>query len=117
MRIRSLLFTAALATPLVVGSAASVSAQEYGGTGGTTEDRGDKSTEVLGESLVRPAPTEVRTAPTEVGGVGTTRQAPVSSNTLPVTGGDLAGLAILGVTLVGGGTVLVRRTRQQPVPA
>ncbi len=108
MRIRSLLFTAALATPLLVGSAAS--AQEYGGTGGTTEDRGGKSSEVLGETLVRPAPTEV-------GGVGTTRSAPVSSNTLPVTGGDLVGLAVLGVSLVGGGTVLVRRTRRLPVPA
>lgn len=104
MRIRSLLLTATLAAPALVASAATVSAQEYGGTGGTTTDRGGESTEVLGETQERPS----------VGGTDLVRSAPQSSNTLPVTGGDLVGLAVIGVSLVGGGVVLVRRTRQQP---
>jgi LPXTG-motif cell wall-anchored protein len=33
------------------------------------------------------------------------------SQSLPLTGGDVAGLTVIGVALVGGGAVLVRRTR------
>jgi LPXTG-motif cell wall-anchored protein len=39
--------------------------------------------------------------------VGTTS----SPSSLPLTGGDVAGLAVIGVALVAGGAVVVRRTR------
>jgi LPXTG-motif cell wall-anchored protein len=54
--------------------------------------------------------TQFETRPTEVAGVQATR-------TLPVTGGDVAGLTALGLAFIGVGTVLVRRTRPQPIPA
>jgi LPXTG-motif cell wall-anchored protein len=38
-------------------------------------------------------------------------QAGPSGASLPLTGGDVAGLSFIGVLLLGGGTVLVRRTR------
>jgi LPXTG-motif cell wall-anchored protein len=54
--------------------------------------------------------TQFETRPTEVAGVQSTR-------TLPVTGGDVAGLTVLGLAFIGVGTVLVRRGRPQPIPA
>lgn len=108
MRIRTPLTIAGLAIPLVLGPAAVASAQEYGGTGSTTEDRKDGGdTDVLGATVERPA-----SAPAAPAVAATTRQAPAGGSTLPVTGGDLLGLAVIGVSLVGGGTVLVRRTRR-----
>ena len=38
-------------------------------------------------------------------------QAGPSGPSLPLTGGDVAGLSFIGVALLGGGTVLVHRTR------
>ena len=34
-----------------------------------------------------------------------------SGSSLPLTGGDVAGLTVVGVALLGGGSILVRRTR------
>ncbi|HZQ85922.1 MAG TPA: LPXTG cell wall anchor domain-containing protein [Acidimicrobiales bacterium] len=34
-----------------------------------------------------------------------------SGSSLPLTGGDVAGLTVIGIALVGGGAVIVRRTR------
>jgi len=36
-----------------------------------------------------------------------------AASALPFTGGDVAGLAVIGVLLVGGGVVLVRRNRSR----
>src|SRR3954468_24033693 len=62
-------------------------------------------------------------APAEVQGVAVQRdvpqQAPIavqaeqSQQALPVTGGDIAGIAGVGFVLLGTGTVLVRRTRRR----
>lgn len=54
--------------------------------------------------------TEFQNRPTEVAGVQATRS-------LAVTGGDVAGLSVLGLAFIGVGTVLVRRSRPQPIPA
>ena len=64
------------------------------------------------------------TPPAQVEGVAVQRdvpqQAPVSveaeqtqGSSLPVTGGDIAGMAGVGFVLLGTGTVLVRRTRRR----
>ncbi len=42
-------------------------------------------------------------------------QAAPSGASLPLTGGDVAGLSLIGIALVGGGIVLVRRTRTTAV--
>jgi hypothetical protein len=55
--------------------------------------------------------TEFQTRPTEVLGVQATRGG------LAVTGGDVAGLTVMGLAFIGVGTVLVRRSRPQPIPA
>ena len=53
--------------------------------------------------------------PTTVTVEGTTVPAPAATHdpgqSLPFTGGDVAGLTVIGLALVGGGTVLVRRGR------
>ncbi len=70
---------------------------------------------VPGASTSPPAPEVVGTGGTapsalpSTQAVGTTSSP--SGSSLPLTGGDVAGLAVIGVALVGGGTVLVRRTR------
>ena len=47
-----------------------------------------------------------------VGGPAAAQTAqPAPGGSLPITGGDVAGLAILGAAAVGAGAVLVRRTR------
>lgn len=58
--------------------------------------------------------------PTEVAGVEVERAAPAvagQGETLPVTGGDVVGLTVIGVAAIGAGTVLVRRARRAPSPA
>lgn len=110
VRIRTLLATAGLTASFLIGSAASVSAQDYGGTGASTQDRKDGGDEVLGASIEREAPAAA-------GDVGAVRAARAETATLPVTGGDLVGLGVIGVSLIGGGTVLVRRSRRRPVAA
>jgi LPXTG-motif cell wall-anchored protein len=60
---------------------------------------------VVGRSGTAPAPA----TPGAV--VGTTAGAPLAPSSLPFTGADIAGLVILGVVLVGGGTVLVLRRK------
>jgi LPXTG-motif cell wall-anchored protein len=73
--------TAALAVP---GASSAPPATQVVGTGGSTQ-------------------------PSSVQAVAATSSP--SGESLPVTGGDIAGLTIIGIALVGGGTVLVRRTR------
>jgi LPXTG-motif cell wall-anchored protein len=59
--------------------------------------------------------------PTDVGGTGgssgepaaevAATQSPTGTTSLPLTGGDVAGLSVIGIGLLAGGTVLVRRAR------
>jgi LPXTG-motif cell wall-anchored protein len=49
---------------------------------------------------------------TPVAVLGVSQVAPAQSGaTLPFTGGDVAGLVVIGVVLLGGGAILVRRNR------
>jgi len=58
---------------------------------------------------------------TDVGGTGGSSgqpapavqatQSPTGTTSLPLTGGDVAGLSVIGIGLLAGGTVLVRRAR------
>jgi len=69
--------------------------------------------------------TDYNQVPTQVAGEIVPRQAPLtepaaaveatntSNQALPVTGGDIAELAGVGLVLLGTGTVLVRRTRRR----
>lgn len=82
---------------LAVFAPATAGAQDY--PGGTTDER------VLSDQQDRPA------ADPGTGAVAAAQQ------TLPVTGGDLLGLTVLGVGLVGGGAVVVRRSRRRAVTA
>jgi hypothetical protein len=62
--------------------------------------------EVLGEEAsVAPAPAQ---APAQVEAAGAT----APSGSLPFTGGDVAGLAIVGAGAVGAGAVMIRRSRK-----
>lgn len=68
-----------------------------------------------------PIPTQVEgvAVPREVVAAETVQQAPLAvqaepaQQALPVTGGDIAGIAGAGFVLLGTGTVLVRRTRRR----
>src|SRR5260370_42578355 len=91
---RALLAGAALGLA-VVGPVRAAAADDYPITNPPT---------VAGEQLVR-APEPV----VKVLGVTTARTA---GTTLPVTGGDIAGLTLMGLGAVGVGTVLVRRSRR-----
>ena len=62
-------------------------ASQVGGTGGSTQP-------------AQPAEPAVAAA-----------QSPSGTTPLPLTGGDVAGLSVLGIGLLAGGTVLVRRGR------
>lgn len=64
------------------------------------EDYPGPKAQVLGETVEQPA----------VAPAAAVKTAPVS--TLPVTGGDIAEMAFIGLGLVGVGTVLVRRSRR-----
>jgi LPXTG-motif cell wall-anchored protein len=49
--------------------------------------------------------------------LGVSQVAPAQSGaTLPFTGGDVAGLVVIGVVLLGGGAILVRRNRSASAP-
>lgn len=97
MRLRQALATTAGSVGLLGMLATGAAAQDY--PGGTTDER------VEGEQLDRPD--EVLGTVADRGAVAGARQ-----DTLPVTGGDLAGLVVVGVSLVGVGTVIVRRNRR-----
>lgn len=68
---------------------------------------------------VYPTPTsapEVRRPPTPDGAV-TARPVPVSRDRLPVTGGQIAGLALIGLGVTGAGVAMVRVGRQRRAAA
>ena len=76
---------------------------------GTVEgDYGCPSTQVVGTGGAV-APSTVQAAPA----VQALTAAP-SGSSLPLTGGDVTSLSLIGIALLGGGVVLVRRTRRQP---
>lgn len=97
MRFRRLLLAAAIAA-IVLGVPAAASAQ--------TDPYVNRPPEVESVDEGRP---------TEVAGVEASREAPAvaaQAETLPVTGGDVLGLAAIGLVSIGAGTVLVRRSRR-----
>ncbi len=97
MRFRSLIFAATVAA-IVLGVPAAAVAQ--------TDPYVSRPPEVESTDEGRP---------TEVAGVEASREAPAvasQAETLPVTGGDLVGLAAIGLVSIGAGTVLVRRSRR-----
>jgi len=65
---------------------------------------------VFGASTAPPASQVIGTGGTAPAAVQAVTASP-SGTSLPLTGGDVAGLSVIGVALVGGGVVLVRRTR------
>lgn len=96
MSTRSNILAAGLALAAVVGMpSAALAAPDY--VGGTPP-------EVKGNSFTRPP---------EVQGVTATRE-PAG---LPITGGDVAGMTLVGLGAIGVGTVLVRRGRTRAVTA
>jgi hypothetical protein len=109
MRLRLALATTGASVALVLGTGAGVAhAQDY--PGGTTKERveasqADRPSAVLGEVESRDV------APAAV-------EAEAANNALlPFTGGDYAGITVLGVGLIGVGTVLVRRSRRTTAEA
>lgn len=76
----------------------------------------------LGLAAFTAAPAMAQTDSSYVGGDTTVRgndltrtpqvDADTEGGSLPVTGGDIAGLVAIGVASVGAGTVLVRRSRR-----
>lgn len=111
MRVRPVALAAALTIPAFAGMAGVAVAQEYGGTGGVTQDTGDTgdAAAVLGNTLDREVPSAAGVAGTGARVAGVSASAP---GTMPVTGGDVVGLGIIGISLVAGGCVLVRRSRR-----
>lgn len=100
MRLRHALTTMGV-TALLLGVPTTLAAAQEPYPGGTTPST------VAGESEDRPdevlGTTAGRAEPAATAGAG---------QTLPVTGGDLVGLAAIGAGLVGVGTVVVRRSRR-----
>jgi LPXTG-motif cell wall-anchored protein len=71
--------------------------------------RGDVSGEDIGAQSPAPAvPATVTTVPTRV-----EAETSAPAGTLPLTGGDIAGLVIIGGVAIGAGTLMVRRTRNR----
>jgi len=96
----------AVALALAVSAPVAAAAQDY--PGGTVPPN-----EVLGNQQQRG-----ETLPTQAERTGGGTVAGAAENrTLPVTGGDLLGLSVLGAGLVGGGAVVVARTRRRPASA
>ena len=76
----------------------------------------DDSCPAAGASCAPPAQQVVGTGGfVEPAVQASSQTAPVTPSSLPLTGGDVAGLTLIGLVLVGGGTILVRRTRR-PAP-
>lgn len=99
-QMRELLATAGVA--IVVSFPVAASAQ-------TTDYPGSPPPEVQGESISRDLP-QVPGEKAQVLGENLSR----GGGSLPVTGGDIAGLAVLGLGAVVTGSVLVRRSRPRP---
>jgi len=73
----------------------------------------DDSCPAAGGSCAPPAQQVVGTGGFVLPAVQASQAAPVTpSSNLPLTGGDVAGMTLIGLVLVGGGVVLVRRTRK-----
>ena len=73
----------------------------------------DDGCPAAGGSCAPPAQQVVGTGGFVEPAVQASQAAPLTpSSNLPLTGGDVAGLTLIGVVLVGGGAVLVRRTRK-----
>jgi LPXTG-motif cell wall-anchored protein len=70
---------------------------------------GSPAPAVQGTGAVAPTPA----APVAPAAIVQAATAP-SGSSLPLTGGDVASLSLIGLALLGGGVVLVRRTRHQP---
>ena len=66
---------------------------------------------IYGASEAPPSPQVIGTGGTAPSAAPQTVGTTSSPSSLPLTGGDVAGLTVIGVALVGGGAVLVRRTR------
>jgi hypothetical protein len=66
---------------------------------------------IFGASQAPPAPQVVGTGGATPSVVPQAAAPTTAPSTLPLTGGDVAGLCVIGVALIGGGTTLVRRTR------
>lgn len=98
MSARSIFVAAGLAVGTVVGIPAAVAAEDY---------VGKTPPEVEGTSFTRPP---------QVQGVTAARD-PGESGGLPITGGDVAGLAVAGLGAIGVGAALVRRGRTRSVTA
>ena len=95
MRARRFIGAAAALTAVLAGPTAAGATEHYVGT---------PPTKVEGIELIKPV---------QVAGVQESRD----PGTLPVTGGDLAGMALFGAGAVTLGTVLVRRSRTARVVA
>jgi LPXTG-motif cell wall-anchored protein len=94
MKLRKLLVSGVIVAGVVGLSTASAMAEDYVGNN-------NNGSGVLGNDLSR-----------------STGAAPATRGSgLPVTGGDIAGLTIVGLGAVGAGTVLVRRSRRQATTA
>ena len=79
-----------------------------GGAGGAA---GEDGAEVLGAESE--APTDADAVGAEAGAAAAT----APSGSLPITGGDVVGIAALGAVAVGLGTVLVKRSKAARQPA
>lgn len=80
------------------------------------EDDYTTPNEVLGEGLQRPAGDGGARGAAENSGVAG-NSGVGGTSTLPVTGGDIVGLTVLGIGAIGVGTVLVRRGKAAPAAA
>ena len=109
LAIATLITGAALALPLsaayadvIPGASSAPPSPQVVGTGGSTAP----SVQGTGGAA---APSTAQAAPA----VQAVTAAP-SGSSLPLTGGDVTSLSLIGIALLGGGVVLVRRTRRQP---
>lgn len=100
MRGSRILLTAAVSLGTVTAATIGVAGPAFAASNG---DYPFQPTEVKGVAVQRDVPQQ---APLAV-------QAEQTQQALPVTGGDVAGIAGVGFVLLGTGTVLVRRTRRR----
>lgn len=110
---RALAAAACVAAATLPVAASAAGAQDYpGGTTPTT-----LSGDVLSEQQTRGGVAGTDATRGAVAGNGTGTGTGTGGISLPVTGGDVAGLGIAGIVLVAGGAVLVRRARRAPSAA